>query len=168
MSARLAKLAGATLLSLPLLIPAPLPSMVLAGGTGNAALPAVCRSWTHVKSAVAYNTDDAFYGYRNVYVNAAGEDALRGGGDYPDGSVLVMSFHVPVKNADTYVQGKPMKTVIMQKDHKGFAATGGWGYEAYKAGDTAPLVGDKAVEKSHACHAAQAGGRDFVFSSYVK
>ncbi len=139
-----------------------------AGPSGNVPFPADFRTWTHAKSVVAFAKDDPFHGYRNVYVNAAGAKAMTGGGAYAEGSVLVMSFHAPVKDGDTYTQGKPIKYVIMRKDGARAKATGGWAYEAYPAASMKPLVGDKTAEKCHDCHAAGAADNDFVFSRYAK
>ena len=129
-------------------------------------LPASFRSWTHVKSVVAYDQTDAFYGFRNVYANDAAIGPLRHGGPYPDGAALVMSFHEPVAKDGHYVEGKAMKYVVMVRSAAA-KKTDGWRYEAFAAGDPTPLVGDAAYEKCHACHVAGAKDRGFVFSRYV-
>jgi len=138
-----------------------------AGNTdGNIAFPADYRSWTHTKSIVTTDKEHPLYGFRNIYVNDTGIEAIRNGTVYPDGSLIVMSFHKPVEKDGAIVEGKLFKYVLMLKDSK-LTASDGWAYEAYKAGDMKPLIGGKMVEKCHNCHTSKRES-DFVFSKYVK
>jgi len=133
---------------------------------GNIALPSDFRSWTHTKSTVEPDKKNPFYGFRNIYVNDTGIEAMRNGTAYPDGSQIVMSFHEPVLTDGAYAQGKLIKYVLMLKDSS-LTATDGWTYEAYAAGSTTPIVGANVVDKCHGCHTARKES-DFVFSTYVK
>jgi len=138
-----------------------------AGGEGgNIPFPADFRGWNHTKSIVEPDKENPFHGFRNIYVNDTGIEAMKNGTAYPDGSLIVMSFHEPVLTEGAYAQGKPIKYVLMLKDASA-TASDGWTYEAYAAGAMKPLVGDKVVEKCHDCHTARREN-DFVFSTYVK
>jgi hypothetical protein len=54
----------------------------------------------------------------------------------------------------------------MVKDAKKYAATGGWGFQAWAGGDPAkPLVTDPA-KQCFACH-TQKKDQQFVFSTYL-
>jgi len=140
----------------------------IAGPRGNVPFPANYRHWTHTKSVVAFNKDDPFFGFRNVYANDPALEAMKTGVAYPDGSVLIMSFHQPIKGDGTYAMGKAIKYVVMAKDRKKFAATDGWGYEAYKAKGLTPIVGNAMMAKCHGCHVGGAKKSDFVFSKYAR
>ncbi|MFQ5626080.1 MAG: cytochrome P460 family protein [Methyloligellaceae bacterium] len=133
---------------------------------GNIPFPGDFRGWTHTKSVVTTKADHPLHGFRNIYVNDIGIQAMKTGGTYPDGSVIVMSFHKLVQQDSGLVQGGLIKYVLMQKDRK-LTSSDGWAYEAYKAGEMKPLVGDKIVEKCHGCHTSK-GKSDFVFSKYVQ
>lgn len=138
-----------------------------AGGKANVALPEGYRAWNHVKSMVIFDKSHGLYGFHNVYVNDRGLKALRSGGSYPSGSEFVVAFYEPVKDEASYSMGKPIQYVVMKKDRR-FKSTGGWAYEAYKAGDTkTPLVGAAAKEKCHTCHEAVRKD-DFVYSKFVE
>ena len=54
----------------------------------------------------------------------------------------------------------------MEKDAKKYAATGGWGFQAWAGGDPKkPLVTD-AAKQCFACHEPQKA-HDYVFSTYI-
>lgn len=139
---------------------------VAGGGKGNIPFPEDFRGWTHTKSTAETDRENPFFGYRNVYVNDIGIEAMRSGTAYPDGSLIVMSFHEPVAQDSAIVQGKPMKYVLMLKDSDA-RETDGWRYEAYPADTMTPIVGADAAEKCHGCHTSRRE-QDFVFSGYVE
>lgn len=140
-------------------------------GVANAAAPAVpyptgYRDWHHVKSMQinpGHGLYDAFGGIHHLYANKA---ALKGyrTGVWPDGAVIVFDL-LEAKSADNTVTEGARKVVgVMHRDAKKYAATGGWGYEGFKADSkTERAVGSNAATACHQCHTAQKDS-GFVFS----
>jgi hypothetical protein len=132
--------------------------------------PSGYRDWTHVKSMVinpGHPLYEAFGGIHHVYAN---KTALAGykSGKFADGSVIVFDL-LAVDTADNAVQEGPRKVVgVMHKDAKRWAATGGWGFEAFKGDSTTErAVGANARSACFECH-TQRKDKDFVFSAYRK
>jgi hypothetical protein len=127
------------------------------------------REWTHVKSMAIVSEEhplhDAFGGLHHVYVNPKGRAAARGGGAYPDGSVLVFDLLAAHLEGGAYTEGERKFIGVMRKDAKAYAATGGWGYEAFKGDSRTERVVTDAAAQCYACHQAKAG-RDYVFSEW--
>jgi Cytochrome P460 len=66
----------------------------------------------------------------------------------------------------SYVEGGRKAIALMEKDAKKYAATGGWGFQAWAGGDPKkPLVTD-AAKQCFACHEPQKV-HDYVFSTYI-
>jgi hypothetical protein len=127
------------------------------------------RSWAHVKS-MAITSDqhplfNAFGGVHHIYVNATGLKASKSGGPYPDGSVLVFDLLEWTESGGAYTEGARKLIGVMHKDSKKFAATGGWGFEGFKAGDPKERLVTDATNQCYNCHTAQKE-HDFVFSRY--
>ncbi|ROR34958.1 cytochrome P460 family protein [Inmirania thermothiophila] len=131
---------------------------------GNAPYPEGVREWIHVKSMVIHDRSHPLYGYHDVYVNPLGYGALRAGTPYPAGSTLAVVFYEAVAGEGSYSQGRPLKVVVMRKD-PARTDTGGWAFEAFRAGSREPLVGDAAREQCFGCH-TQVRERDYVFSTF--
>lgn len=135
------------------------------------AYPAGYRNWVHVKSMLidkGHPLFDAFGGIHHIYANTP---AVRGyrAGKFPDGAVLVFDLLEAKATSDkAVVEGDRKVLGVMVKSAKRYAATGGWGYEAFKGdSQTERVVGAKAAEACHACHTAQKE-KDFVFSAFRK
>jgi hypothetical protein len=79
--------------------------------------------------------------------------------------VFVFDLLEATSDGNAVVEGKRKVVGVMQRDAKGFASTGGWGFEGFK-GDTR----ERAVSDMRACfecHAPQKE-RGFVFSELRK
>lgn len=129
------------------------------------ALPAGYRDWPFVKSMViveGHPLYGSFGGMHHIYVNDRGLAASRGGETYPDGSVLVFDLFESSGSGHAYTQGPRKVTALMVKDGAQFAATGGWGFQAYTPGVTAGIVNDP-VTQCYTCH-TERRAHDFVFS----
>lgn len=147
-------------------------SMLAAGIAAAADAPPVpypegYRAWTHVKSMViqqGHPLYDAFGGIHHLYANKKAEQGYKAG-KFPDGAVIVFDL-LDAKAADNAVQEGARKVVgVMHKDAKKYQATGGWGYEGFKADSkTERAVAGNAADACHQCHTAQKG-RDYVFSA---
>ncbi|RMH79614.1 MAG: cytochrome C [Calditrichaeota bacterium] len=131
------------------------------------AYPEGYRDWTHVKSMVlqpGHQLYEAFGGIHHVYANDKALQALKSGGTFPDGAVLVFDLLEALEQDNAIVEG-PRKVVgVMEKNSAKFAATGGWGFEGFK-GDTRERVVTDPNGQCFACHTSQKE-KDFVFSSY--
>lgn len=126
------------------------------------------RSWTHVKSmwlGAEHGLADPFAGLHHVYVNAAGEEALRLGRPLPDGTVLVFDLLQASVADHAIVEGSRKLVGVMQKDSRKWPTTGGWGFEGF-AGDskTDRLVTDGGTS-CFACHQSRTA-QGYVFTEW--
>jgi hypothetical protein len=128
--------------------------------------PAGWRTWAHVKSMTinpGHPLHESFGGTHHLYANAKALAGYRSG-RFADGSVIVFDLLEAI-NADNTITEGPRKVVgVMAKDAKRYAATGGWGFEAFK-GDTRERVvtQGKAASACFACH-TQVKDQGYVFS----
>jgi hypothetical protein len=126
------------------------------------------RAWTHVKSMIinpGHSLYASFGGIHHIYANSKAMEGYRQG-HFADGSVLIFDLLEAVSADNAITEGKRKVVGVMHKDSKRFAATGGWGFEGFAAGNSSErAVADKAATACFACHEAQKE-HDFVFSSY--
>jgi hypothetical protein len=126
------------------------------------------RDWRHVSTGLIGPHAPAYAvngGFHHIYANPA---ALRGyrEGRFPDGAVLAYDLIEAVdRGGDVTAQGERRHVDVMVKDSRRFAATDGWGYAEFAAGERTPRPGIAAAQNAtcHACH-RRAAARDFVFS----
>jgi hypothetical protein len=125
------------------------------------------RDWTHVKSMViqqGHPLFETFGGIHHIYANETAVKALILAMPAPDGAVLVFDLLEAKHDGNAIVEG-PRKVVgVMAKNAKKYAATGGWGFEAFK-GDSRERVVTDPKTACFDCHAGQLGS-DFVHSRY--
>lgn len=132
--------------------------------------PSGYRDWHHVKSMVigeGHPLYAAFGGIHHLYAN---KRALEGyaKGKFPDGAVIVFDLLEVSTAGNATTEGARKVVGVMHKDAKKFAATGGWGFEGFKADSrTERVVGPDAAKACFECHTSQRG-RDYVFSSLRK
>jgi hypothetical protein len=136
------------------------------------AIPAGFERWYLVNSMIVTKDSpmfDAIGGLHHIFINPVGRPRLKMGGatPYPDGTV----FTDDVRNFSlvdgSYTQGTRKAIPVMVKDARKYAATGGWGFQAWAGGDpNKPLVTDPA-KTCFACHAAQKT-HDYTFSTYLQ
>ncbi|MCA1979854.1 MAG: cytochrome P460 family protein [Thiobacillus sp.] len=130
--------------------------------------PAGYRAWTHVKSMAilpGHALYEGFGGLHHIYANAK---ALAGyqSGRFKDGSVIVFDLLEADTSGNALSEGKRKIVGVMHRDAKRYAATGGWGFEGFAAGDPkVRAVGNQAKTACFDCHAPQAA-RGYVFSSW--
>jgi hypothetical protein len=139
-----------------------------AGSTSTVEYPDGYRSWRHVKSMViepGHALAGLVEGTHHIYANDKAMQGYRKR-PFPQGAVLVFDLFETQRDGKALVEGARKAVIVMRKDSARFAATDGWGYEVFAAGDRKkPQVGDKAGETCHSCHVSQRE-RDFVFSDY--
>lgn len=130
------------------------------------AFPSGWRDWRHVKSMLieqGHPLAESFGGLHHIYANAKAVEGYRTG-RFPDGAVIVFDLLEAVREDHAVVEGARKVLGVMQKDARAFAATGGWGFEGFAAGDpNRRVVGAEAAAACFGCHAGQAAS-DFVFS----
>lgn len=123
------------------------------------------RAWYHVKSRVNLEGHSlaANVGYQHVYANDKAQAGLASG-RYADGATFVLD-RMNITKADDQImlEGTRKVLLVMVKDDARFAATGGWGFEAFKGGDAQQRVVKDGGGKCFTCHAPLAKD-GFVFS----
>ncbi len=135
-------------------------------------LPDDWRTWVHIKTGVIgekHPLYEAFGGVHHIYANkVAAEAYLRAHktGEkkrFPDGSAIVFALYEAKDENGMIVAGEKKVVAIMIKDSKRYAATGGWGWQAWTA-DGKPVVTDP-VEQCYTCHIPMRDN-DYVFSEW--
>ena len=132
------------------------------------AYPSDYRQWTHVKSMViqeGHPLHAAFGGLHHLYAN---DKAMKGyqSGKFPNGSVIVFDLLEANDGGNAITEGNRKVVGVMQKHEKRFKETGGWGFEAYAAGDAQQaVIGDKAKAQCFQCHISEKDN-DYVFSQW--
>jgi hypothetical protein len=124
------------------------------------------RTWKHVKSMIVqpgHPLAGLVEGTHHIYANARALSGYRKR-PFPDGSVIVFDLLTTQQGDRAITEGPRKAVIVMRKDSKRFASTGGWGYEVFAEGDRRrPQIGAKAGETCHTCHVSQRA-RDYVFS----
>jgi hypothetical protein len=131
--------------------------------------PADYRQWFHVNSMVVDKTSPLFAdlgGMHNISVNAVGLPALKKSTAFPDKTVFVSDVHEFTLSEGTYAEGHRKVLAIMVKGAKKYAATGGWGFQAWAGGDPKKPIVTDAAKQCFACHFPQKA-HDYVYSTYI-
>ena len=127
------------------------------------------RQWFHVNTMIVDKSsplNESLGGMHNVYINAVGLPALKKGTAFPDKTIFTTDLHEFTVKDGSYVEGGRKAIAVMVKDAKKYAATGGWGFQAWAGGDPKkPLVTD-AAKQCFACHVPQKA-HDYVYSTYI-
>ena len=130
------------------------------------------RDWRHVKSMVieeGHPLHGAFGGIHHLYANQVAVAGYRDG-TFADGAVIVFDLLEAQSTPDHALVEGPRKVVgVMHRDAIRYAATGGWGFEGFKADtrDQRAVGPDPAIAASACfdCH-RQREAQGFVFSSW--
>jgi len=126
------------------------------------------RTWTHVKSMViqpGHPLHASFGGIHHLYANAKAMKGYRTG-HFKDGSVIIFDLLEATSADNAITEGKRMVVGVMHRDAKQYAATGGWGFEGFAAGDRGQrAVGANAKAACFDCHAPQKNS-GYVFSTW--
>jgi hypothetical protein len=127
------------------------------------------RKWFHVNTMIVDKASPLFNvlgGMHNIHVNSTGEATLKNGGPYPDKTIFLSDVHDFTVSDGTYVEGPRKILAVMVKDKKKYAATGGWGWQAWAGGDAAKPVVKDAAKECFECHQARKDN-DYVYSTYI-
>jgi hypothetical protein len=140
-----------------------------AQSTDDITPPSGYRNWFHVNTMVVDKASPLFGalgGMHNVHVNEMGEDALKKGEPYPDGTIFVTDLHEFTLSDGAYVMGPRKGMAVMVKNASKYASTGGWGFQFFAGGDaTKPIVTD-AAKQCFECHVPEKS-QDYVYSTYI-
>lgn len=141
-------------------------ALPLAAAEPEVAYPAGYRDWRHVKSMVierGHPLYEAFGGVHHLYANPKAVAGYRAG-TFPDGAVIVFDLLQADAAEHAVTEGGRKVVGVMVKDKTKYAATAGWGFEAFAGGDKSrPVVRQDAANACFACHTSQKD-RDHVFS----
>ncbi len=144
-------------------------SLFAAKSADDIQIPVGFRNWFHVNTMVIDKANPLFEvlgGMHIIHINSIGEAALKQGGPYPDGTIFMDDLREFTISEGSYSEGQQKALVIMIKDKNKYAATGGWGWQAWAGGDPSkPLVTD-ATKQCFECHQAKKD-RDYVYSTYI-
>ncbi|MGO1002129.1 cytochrome P460 family protein [Lysobacter sp. CA196] len=139
-----------------------------AADTQTLPFPVGYSRWTHIKSGLINSGHAAFArfgGLHHIYANATALDGYRSG-RFADGSVLVYDLFEARDNGDATIDQGPRRHIdVMVKDSARFAATGGWGYAEFAAGERRDRLRPAQRDGCAACHASQKQN-DQVFSRW--
>ena len=148
----------------------PFAALVMLGAAQAADVPYPTgyRTWTHVKSMVihpGHPLHASFGGIHHLYANAKAMEGYKSG-HFKDGSVIIFDLLEANTAGNALTEGKRKVVGVMQRDARKYAATGGWGFEGFAAGDPAQrAVGANAKSACFDCHAPQKN-TGYVFSTW--
>jgi len=132
------------------------------------AYPHGYRQWTHVKTMQIKSGHPLYQTFGGIHHIYANKQALVGyrKGKFPKGATLVLDLLDVREDGFSMSETGRKMVAVMHKDAEKFKATGGWGFEAFRADNRKErLVGNDAASACFRCHAAQEK-KDFVFSDY--
>lgn len=139
-----------------------------AADTQTLPFPVGYSRWTHIKSGLINPGHAAFArfgGLHHIYANATALDGYRSG-RFADGSVLVYDLFEATDKGDATIDQGPRRHIdVMVKDSARFAATGGWGYAEFAAGERSDRLRTAQRDGCAVCHASQKDN-DQVFSRW--
>lgn len=142
---------------------------IAAESADDVKLPAGYRHWLHVNTMIVDKASplfDTIGGMHNVYINSAGEAALKKGGPYPDKTIFISDVHDFTVSDGAYVEGPRKVLAIMAKDAKKYASTGGWAFQAWAGGDAKKAVVTDPAKQCFECHQPKKD-QDYVYSTYI-
>lgn len=125
------------------------------------------RDWTHAKSMViqpGHPLQNPFQGIHHIYVNDAAKKGLNSG-RYADGAVFVFDLLNYDDNDQALQEGSRKLIGVMHKDHKAYANTGGWGFEAFGGDSNTERVVQDGGSGCFSCH-LQVKDKNYVFTEY--
>ena len=131
--------------------------------------PTGYRQWAHVKSMVIYSEKHPLFaqfgGMHHIYANGEAMRAYTKGGTFPDGSIIVFDLLETRDDNGAWVPADRKLIGVMRKDRAKYKATGGWGFEGFKADSRTDRIVTDAATQCFGCHQRERDN-DFVFSGY--
>jgi Cytochrome P460 len=107
-------------------------------------------------------------GIHLIYLNRTGFARLKQGGSapFPEGTTFVDDVRDFSVDEGTYQQGPRKFLTAMVKDSKKYTSTGGWGFQAWPAGDASKPIVTDAAKQCFSCHTLRKDN-DFVYSTFL-
>lgn len=143
-------------------------AVTLSAFAAEAPYPQGYRQWTHVKTLElkpGHPLYEAVGGIHHLYGNPAALNGYRDGNRFANGAVIVFDLFEAKDAGNATAEGERKAVLVMRKDTKRYAATGGWGYQVYDPGKQQGKLDAKAQGECHACHQSQEK-QGFVFSAW--
>jgi Cytochrome P460 len=139
-----------------------------AGTSADVPYPAGYRNWQHVKSMLiepGHPLAGLVEGLHHIYANPKAMAGYRRG-RFANGAVIVFDLLTPVAGERAMTEGARKAVIVMHRDSRRYAATGGWGFEVFAGDSTSDRqVRDKAATLCFGCHEPERAN-DYVFSRY--
>lgn len=132
-----------------------LPLPVLGAGDNAVPFPADYRDWFHHHTTVNLegHTPEGEVGIQNVYANDLAREGLRSG-KFEDGAMFVVDrFGYKDEGNKTLKRDNRKVVAVMLRNAERFPQTGGWGFQAFKGGDSAAPVVKDGGAACFSCHA---------------
>lgn len=131
------------------------------------AYPHGYRQWTHVKTMhikPGHPLYGSFGGLHHVYANKKALEGMKRG-KYGAGATFVFDLLEARDDGFATSEGPRKFVAVMHKESKRYAATGNWGFEAFR-GDSRKdrMVDRQAAAACFGCH-AERKSTDYVFST---
>jgi len=122
--------------------------------TADIAFPEGYRSWFHHHSTInrSGHQPDGNVGIQHVYVNDAALEGLRTGKFAPGATFVVDRFKYVEQENHSMSQGERKVVAVMVYDAQRYPETGGWGFQAFKAGDAGQKVVKDGGTACFVCH----------------
>ena len=159
-------------------------SLALAHDRDGVDYPEGFRTFTHVTTGIVtpgfiFNGVDlgaVVPGLHNIYANKKAMQGYRelsakrpGKAIFKDGSVIAFDLWEPGAlesgSGSFTFQKQRLAVAVMEKDHRKYASTGGWGFQVFDPVTKNPLLDAAAQAQCFACHEITPG-TDFVFSKF--
>ena len=124
------------------------------------------RNWHHVKSMVILPGDplaDPFAGIHHIYANPKAIAGLKSA-RYDDGATFVFDLLEGAAADNAVQEGKRKFIGVMYRDANRFAATGGWGFEAFAGDSKSKRVVTDGGQSCFSCHSGQQD-KGYVFTT---
>jgi len=124
------------------------------------------RSWVHVGTGVILPGSNpqlkSEEGMHHVFANPKAAEAY-GGGDFPDGSVIVYELRETQQSNGVITEGARRRVDVMIKDSNGNKGTGGWRFERFFGDQQTENAIHDSGASCFSCH-SKADKHGFVFS----
>lgn len=124
------------------------------------------RAWKHVKSMEikkGHALYDAVGGIHHIYGNDKAMKGYKANNQFGNGSVIVFDLFEVMDKDNATAEGARKAVIVMAKDGKKFATTGGWGFEVFDPKTKKGTLDAKAAGECFGCH-QQVKDQGFVFS----
>ena len=115
-------------------------------GAGGNSYPHDFRNWVHVKSAIITSSHPAAHtegGIHHIYANPKAIEGYASG-QFTDGSAIVYELLEANEKDGVISEGARHRVDWMMKDSVRYQATGGWGFERFKAAGEVNELGGSA------------------------